>query len=140
LSALGAATSREMISMRRTRWMIGIVVLLGAGLALPSLALGQDDGTGGTLRTPRNNVKGGSLAANRPGTWTKAAKATHIARQQAALKDFGGANYQGPEQYPPSRRDVFLLSFFESMFQILNNLVEQLKLALQVAQTTQPAP
>ena len=123
--------------MLQTRWMMGMVVLFGAGLALPSAALGQD--TGGTLRTPRNNVKGGSLAASRPGTWTVKAEATHIQRQQAALKDFGGANYQGPEQYPPSRREVFMLSFFDSMFKILNDLVNQLKLALQVTQATPPA-
>jgi len=134
MSAYGAGTLREMISMRRNRWMIGIVVLLGAGLILPSLAFGQD--SGGTLRTPRYNVTSGALASNRPGTWTQAAEATHIERQQAALKDYGGATYQGPEQYTSSRRTVFLLALVESVFQVLNDLVDQLTLALQATQAT----
>ena len=116
-----------------------ITVLLAFVLAMPSVSLGQTTTQPSTLRTPRNNVKVGSLAANRPGTWTSAAIANHIARQQKALDQFGGATYQGPEQFPPTRRKVFLVSFFASLFTTLNNLIPQLALALQATQTTQPA-
>ncbi|HSW45436.1 MAG TPA: hypothetical protein VLM89_07690 [Phycisphaerae bacterium] len=118
------------------------MMALAAVLALPSAGFGQTPTTppDGELRTPRSNVKSGSLSTNRPGTWTSQAKATHIERQQKALHDFGGAEYEGPEQYPPSRREVFMTTFFESMFQILKSLVDQLSLALQLAQTAQPAP
>ena len=114
------------------------VACLAGLLALPSPVWSQSTQPSDGLLTPRNNVKGGSLASRRPGLWTQAGKATHIERQQKALKQFGGAEYEGPEQYPDSKGQVFLVSFFESLFDILNDVVEELSLLLQAAQVIEP--
>ena len=124
--------------MRYRTGCIMTAVLLAVVLGLPSVGLGQATTQPSGLRTPRNDVKGGSLSANRPGNWIGKATATHIDRQQKAIHQFGGATYKGPEQYPPSRREVFLVSFFQSMFKVLNDMAQQLGLVLQATQTTQP--
>ncbi len=118
--------------------ILACVILFASVLTVPSVCWAQTTQPG-TLRTPRNNVKGGTLASNRPGTWVGQATANHVERQKKVLQQFGGANYQGPEQYPPSKREVFMVSFFEDLFTILNELVGQLTLAIQASQAV-PQP
>jgi len=118
--------------------ILASAILFADVLAAPSVCWAQTTQPG-TLRTPRNNVKGGALASNRPGTWVAQGIANHVERQKEMLQQYGGANYQGPEQYPPSKREVFMVSFFEDLFEILNELVGQLTLAIQASQAV-PQP
>jgi hypothetical protein len=75
---------------------------------------------------PRNNVRGGALAARRPGTWIQSGVSTTSQRISIAITDFGGVNYtqEGP---PPSIRDEVLPALVE----IFLGIVDQFSLVLQ---------
>jgi hypothetical protein len=100
-------------------------------VAFPSVGPAQTTTTQ-PVRTPRNNVQGGSLAANRPGvTVSKAVGAT--ATRNKEILSGSTITYEAETQ---TKKQVFLTTFFESMFKTLNDLVQQLTLALQATTTT----
>lgn len=107
--------------------------LLTVLLAVPSTGLGQDGGDTGELQYPRNNVKKGAVSARRPGAWINRAASTHVERQNTMLKDFGGATPIPEDQEEPSRRQVMMLAFLEGLFDFLNQLAEQLLLAIEAS-------
>lgn len=102
---------------RRACRVIGIVVAVMA--ALPAAGLAQETVV---QPFPRNNVRGGSIAARRPGTWIQSGIATHSLRQDASLHAFGGATITqvGPE---PSIRDEVLPQVIDVLLGILDQFV-----------------
>ena len=95
---------------------------------------GPDDGFGGggggaagqiTTGLPRDNVRGGAVAARRPGSWIGAALARHLERHQTTLGLLGGAQYAS-EDLAPSPKKVFLLDTLEQIFFRLNLFISAL--------------
>ena len=116
-----------------SRTILGLAVAMAGILAVPSVGLGQATSQPDTLRTPRNNVKGGSLAANRPGLTVSGSIAKSVTRNQIMLQQFGGATF-GPAT--PTPKQTFVNTFFQSLFQALNDVVQQLTLGLRASQAT----
>ena len=75
----------------------------------------------------------GLLAAHRPGLTVGGAVAKSVARNQTMFSPYGGANF-GPAT--PTPKQTFVNTFFKSLFDVLNSLVQQLSLAVQANQTT----
>jgi len=76
------------------------------------------------LKTPRNNVKGGSVAARRPGLWVEAGLSKAVQRQNVMIGLRGGATTFTPA--PPSEKNVFLVSFLSGLFDNVNTLLKLL--------------
>jgi hypothetical protein len=135
-------TARRVHEQRRTdeecgmrfgnRTIVGVAVVMAAIVAFPSVSFAQS-ATTQPNRLPRNNVKGGTLATNRPGVTINKSIAAAVSRNKTMIQDWGGATY-GPKVQ--NKKQVFLTTFFESMFSTLTSLVEQLTIALQATTTT----
>lgn len=114
------------------RKIVGLAMVMAAIMALPSAGFAQS-ATTQPNRLPRNNVKGGTLATNRPGVTISKSIANTVTRNKTMIQDWGGVTY-GPKVQ--TKKQVLLTSFFESMFQTLTDLVEQLTIALQLTTTS----
>jgi len=113
---------------RKWVWVACVVGMLGGA------AFAQDQGGGEqTLQTPRNNVKGGTVAARRPGLWIQSAKAVFQDRQSTMLDQFGGATPIPADQKPPSLGKTMKIAFLQGLFDMLNKLADQLLLAIQAS-------
>jgi len=75
---------------------------------------------------PRNNVRGGAIAARRPGSWVQSGIATTSERINVALRAYGGVDYtqEGP---PPSICDEVL----PALADVFLNIIDQLSLIIQ---------
>lgn len=115
---------------RKSRWLTAVLslslVLSGVGLAP-----GQDDDQ--PLRTPRNNVRGGQVAARSPSLWTTAARGRHIEFQNRALSNFGGGIPIPEDEVPPSPGEVFRIEFLSGALDVVNQLASQFRLLLQAS-------
>lgn len=133
--------------MNRIRVLhIALAGLMGVSLLAGTAAAQTTDTTGGTTTggtttttggssqdtypLPRNNVTGGSLAANRPGLWIQSGISTHTKRSDLAFGSFGGATYLSQDQLPPTLKDNLLAALIDSFLNALNGLVQALQLVI----------
>ena len=117
---------------RRTQWLTAVVcgaVLWGGAV----LAQNQNGGEQ-ALRTPRNSVRGGTVASRRPGLWVQDARGRHNAIQQEAIHNFGGATPTPVDAVTPSFGETMRIEFLTGLLDVLNQMASQFKLALQAAQ------
>ncbi len=69
---------------------------------------------------PRNNVRGGALAARRPGNFVQSGISTTSQRISVAITDFGGVTYSDTE--PQSFRDQVLPQLVDVFLGIVDQL------------------
>lgn len=103
-----------------------------AGLLVCPAANAQSSSTqpSGDLKYPRNTVKGGALSERKPGNWISSGISTHNERQQTSLHNYGGATPS--EKQTPAHRTA-LIEVIDGFFDVLVDLAEQLKTALQLS-------
>ncbi len=95
------------------------------------LAQAPTGGDQGSLSLPRNNVKGGAVAARRPGGWISESIGFHIQRQNTSLKALGGATFSPPDPTDLSLREIFLQELIDSVLSTLDQLVLLFTTAIQ---------
>ena len=113
-----------------------IAVALGIAVTfcvlLPSNALGQTSQPSGTTvihnGPPRNNVRGGQIAAGRPGTWIQHTIANHTKRQSSALHAFGGATITAAP--PTSIKDAVLPQLVQIFLASINAVAAAINAAI----------
>lgn len=108
---------------------IGLFAAVLACAVCPPGASAQTTGET-TASYPRNNVRGGSIAARRPGSWIQSGIGTHVERLKASIDAFGGVTISetAPEQ---NFRDRIL----PGLVDILLKSIDALSLAIQAAIT-----
>ena len=116
---------------RRAHWLTAVVCVgvLWGGAVLAQNQNGEEQ----ALRTPRNSVRGGTVAARRPGLWVQDARGRHNAIQQEAIHNFGGAEPTPADAVTPSFGETMRIEFLTGLFEVLNQMATQLRLALEAA-------
>ena len=107
------------------------MILMVGILVWPSLGFAATATTQTSL--PRDNVKGGAIAARRPGVTISKAISTTVTRNKKAVLEWGGATYTTAT---PTKKETLTNTFFSSLFTVLNGLVQQLTLAMQSGTST----
>jgi hypothetical protein len=115
-----------MSAKNRIRDLIGFFVI--GCLSLPCATFAQfedpapENGGNGEegLRQPRNNVRGGSVASRAPGNWINTAIGRHSERQNAMLRNFGGANYNRELEESRLRENILITLVEELEAAIVN--------------------
>ena len=106
---------------------LGIAVMFC--VLLPSNVLGQTSQPAGIhTGPPRNNVRGGQIAAGRPGTWIQHTIANHTKRQSSALHAFGGATITAAP--PTSIKDAVLPQLVQIFLASINAVAAAINAAI----------
>lgn len=119
-----------------SRWLMATMLTT---LTMASTAMAQTtDPTEPTLGAPRDNVTSGAISARAPGNWIRSGIANHQAWNDAAFRDFGGADI--PEATPtPKRLPQAIAAAVQGLLDFFQGLVDDFQAALLANQLGQTA-